>query len=162
MIVYHGSTLCVQNPRILTGNRMLDFGVGFYTTRSYEQAERWAKVRIHRAKAKLGAVSVYAFDYDGAAAAGWIREFQQADAEWLDFVVANRRGSKPEDDAMIHIGPVADDSVYATIQLYETGILNSHETIRRLRTEALADQIVFHTEEALRLCRFVECREIGV
>lgn len=43
MIVYHGSTLCVQNPRILTGNRMLDFGVGFYTTRSYEQAERWAK-----------------------------------------------------------------------------------------------------------------------
>lgn len=111
---------------------------------------------------KLGAVSVYAFDYDGAAAAGWIREFQQADAEWLDFVVANRRGSKPKDDAMIHIGPVADDSVYATIQLYETGILNSHETIRRLRTEALADQIVFHTEEALRLCRFVECREIGV
>lgn len=80
---------------------------------------------------KLGAVSVYAFDYDGAAAAGWIREFQQADAEWLDFVVANRRGSKPKDDAMIHIGPVADDSVYATIQLYETGILNSHETIRR-------------------------------
>lgn len=30
MILYHGSNVEVQNPRIITTNRGLDFGSGFY------------------------------------------------------------------------------------------------------------------------------------
>ena len=32
MILYHGSNVEVRRPRVLTTNRSLDFGAGFYTT----------------------------------------------------------------------------------------------------------------------------------
>ena len=32
MIVYHGSNLIVDQPRLVNQNRTLDFGSGFYTT----------------------------------------------------------------------------------------------------------------------------------
>ena len=32
MILYHGSNMTVENPRIIEQNRFLDFGSGFYTT----------------------------------------------------------------------------------------------------------------------------------
>lgn len=43
MILYHGSTDLVDKPEIRESDVYLDFGVGFYTTTSFEQAERWAK-----------------------------------------------------------------------------------------------------------------------
>ncbi|MCX6307566.1 MAG: DUF3990 domain-containing protein [Bacteroidia bacterium] len=42
MKIYHGSTEIVQHPTILDSQRLLDFGKGFYTTTSVEQAEKWA------------------------------------------------------------------------------------------------------------------------
>ena len=38
MIIYHGSTVAVKEPRILKSGRKLDFGEGFYATSSKEQA----------------------------------------------------------------------------------------------------------------------------
>lgn len=160
MILYHGSTVSVERPRIIQGLNMLDFGQGFYTTQSYEQAERWTKVKMRRIKADTGYVSVYDFDYEQALGMGFVRTFANADIEWLTFVVGNRRGEALAYDADIHIGPVADDTVYAAIQLYETGVLDAEETIKRLKTEVLRNQIVFHTEKALALCRFMEAKEI--
>jgi len=43
MTIYHGSDTPVKNPKILISNRLLDFGEGFYSTSSLEQAQRWAK-----------------------------------------------------------------------------------------------------------------------
>ena len=45
MRIYHGSDVVVKIPKILTANRLLDFGEGFYTTSNYEQAEaqQWKK-----------------------------------------------------------------------------------------------------------------------
>ena len=40
MIVYHGTTLEIQEPRILTSEMGRDFGFAFYTTDIREQAER--------------------------------------------------------------------------------------------------------------------------
>ena len=39
MKVYHGSLECVETPKIREPNRTLDYGSGFYTTTSYEQAD---------------------------------------------------------------------------------------------------------------------------
>ena len=39
MILYHGSNIAVEKPKILQSDRRLDFGTGFYLTSSYEQAE---------------------------------------------------------------------------------------------------------------------------
>lgn len=43
MNVYHGSDVIVEKPQILQSNRLLDFGIGFYTTSNKEQAIRWAE-----------------------------------------------------------------------------------------------------------------------
>ena len=67
MTLFHGSTVLVDHPEIRTGDVYLDFGVGFYTTTSYEQAERWAKIKMRRSNSSVGFVSVYEFDIDKAA-----------------------------------------------------------------------------------------------
>lgn len=38
MKLYHGSTEIVASPEIRDANRPLDYGSGFYTTTSFEQA----------------------------------------------------------------------------------------------------------------------------
>ena len=66
MIIYHGSTDLVKEPEIRAGDTFLDFGAGFYTTTSYDQAERWARIKMRRENRDTGYVAVYEFDYDAA------------------------------------------------------------------------------------------------
>ena len=44
--VYHGSVEEVRNPEMRQPNRSLDYGSGFYTTTSYEQAKKWVERRM--------------------------------------------------------------------------------------------------------------------
>ena len=46
MILYHGSNIGVTEPQIIVSNRALDFGAGFYTTSSEDQAIRWGLAQI--------------------------------------------------------------------------------------------------------------------
>ena len=161
MLIYHGSTVPVPRPEIRPGNRLLDFGIGFYTTTSYEQADGWARIKIRRETADAGFVSVYDFDIDAARREMVVRSFDTADEEWLRFVVNNRRNIGIPDAADIHMGPVADDNVYQTVRLFETEILSADETVKRLKTEVLHDQIAFHTARALSYCRFIESRSVN-
>ena len=160
MIIYHGSTVSVESPEIRASDTFLDFGAGFYTTTSYEQAERWVRIKMRRENKTVGYVSVYEFDYDAAKAHTVIRRFDAADMEWLLFVVNNRRGGPIAETADMHIGPVADDNVYQSIRFFETGILNAEETVKRLKTEILHDQWTFHTPKALSYCKFIEHKEV--
>lgn len=50
MIVYHGSIEQVVKPEIREANRALDYGSGFYTTTSEEQATLWVKRKLGRKK----------------------------------------------------------------------------------------------------------------
>ena len=43
MLLYHGSNVVVEEPRLLKVQRELDFGKGFYTTSDLDQASKWAK-----------------------------------------------------------------------------------------------------------------------
>lgn len=43
MIVYHGSNIIVDHPRLVRQNRTLDFGYGFYTTFNKDQAVNFAE-----------------------------------------------------------------------------------------------------------------------
>lgn len=38
MKLYHGSLVTVKKPSVLKGRNTVDFGKGFYTTTSFEQA----------------------------------------------------------------------------------------------------------------------------
>ena len=73
MILYHGSTVLVETPEIRKGKTFLDFGTGFYTTTSYGQAERWAKIKMRRENKNTGYVAVYEFDYEAASENAVIR-----------------------------------------------------------------------------------------
>lgn len=46
MKLYHGSSEIVEVPEIRIPNRTLDYGYGFYTTTSFEQAEAWVRRRM--------------------------------------------------------------------------------------------------------------------
>ena len=160
MIIYHGSTVLVEQPEIRSGETFLDFGAGFYTTTSYEQAERWARIKMRRENKTVGYVSIYEFDFEAAQVDAVIQTFDTADMEWLLFVVSNRRGTPSREATDMHIGPVADDNVYQSIRFFETGILNAEETVSRLKTEALHDQWTFHTEKILSYCRYTGYKEV--
>ena len=160
MIIYHGSTVPVEKPIICVGNSLLDFGAGFYTTTSEAQAERWARIKMRRENKSVGFVSVYEFDLESARNHTEIFRFEKADLNWLLFVVKNRRGDVPEKIYDMYIGPVADDNVYSSIRLFETGVLDAEETVKRLKTEVLQDQWTFHTEKMLSFIRFIGCKEV--
>ena len=160
MILYHGSIDLVDKPEIRKGDVYLGFGVGFYTTTSYEQAERWARIKMRRHNAAVGYVSIYEFNLETATKELSIDKFDTADAKWLEFVVNNRKGVPVDDIKDMHIGPVADDNVYQSIRLFETGAYDAEYTVKKLKTEVLQDQWTLHTDKALSYLRFVEAKEI--
>lgn len=156
MIIYHGSTVVVDKPKIFQSERFLDFGSGFYATTNKEQATRWALKVAARRKAEEKYISIYEFDYERARKDLKIIHFGEPDEVWLNFICACRSGKFMKEKYDLVLGPVADDNVYATVQLFEVGVLNKEETVRRLKVEKLFDQVLFHTEKALSLCTFKE------
>lgn len=161
MLLYHGSTMAVRKPIVSRGRGKTDFGKGFYTTTSREQAEKWAQIKRDRMGEEAHAI-VSVFELDDAVLnnpAYHTRHFDGATAEWLDFVVGNRRGEDHHNFDLI-MGPVANDKLYATITLYENGILDANAAIEQLNTHQLFDQLSFHTTKACKLLTFVETFEL--
>ena len=161
MLLYHGSTMAVRKPIVSRGRVKTDFGKGFYTTTSREQAEKWAQIKRDRMGDGAHAI-VSVFELDDAVLnnpAYHTRHFDGATAEWLDFVVGNRRGEVHHNFDLI-MGPVANDKLYATITLYENGILDANAAIEQLNTHQLFDQLSFHTTKACKLLTFVETFEL--
>ena len=161
MLLYHGSTMAVRKPIVSRGRGKTDFGKGFYTTTSREQAEKWAHIKRDRMGDEAHAI-VSVFELDDAVLnnpAYHTRHFDGATAEWLDFVVGNRRGEVHHNFDLI-MGPVANDKLYATITLYENGILDANAAIEQLNTHQLFDQLSFHTTKACKLLTFVETFEL--
>ena len=154
MKLYHGSDIIVDTPQIRKPNRTLDYGSGFYTTTSYDQAEKWVRRKLNKSSDK-GYVCVYDFDEQTFVELN-VLHFDVPDELWLDFVMANRTNKDFSHNYDIVYGPVANDRVYAAFGLYESGIFNKQELIRELRTYKLVDQMLFHTEKALEKLRFLE------
>jgi hypothetical protein len=160
MKLYHGSTVGVEKPDLQKCRPETDFGQAFYTTTSFEQAKKWAKIKKKRAKAKTMVVSEFEFDekllYSGDYR---VRFFEKATKEWLEFVISNRRGKGAESYDFV-MGPVANDTLYATILLYEQGALTANAAIEQLKTHTLFDQLSFHCEKALENLQFKEIKLI--
>ena len=57
-------------------------------------------------------------------------------------------------------GPVANDRLYATIALYEQGILSAKACIEQLQTHKLFNQLSFNTEKAIKLLSYIEAKRI--
>lgn len=159
MTLYHGSLEIVEKPQILQANRPLDFGTGFYTTTSLQQARRWVKLRMEQSQASVGFINIYEYTPKRDLRT---RLFRSANEAWVDFVHANRSIQDYNHDYDIVTGPVANDNVYLSFNLYESGIITKRELIRRLKTYKLVDQLLFHTELSLDTLEYVGNKEVRI
>ena len=158
MKVYHGSLVVVEKPEIRVSDRYLDFGYGFYTTMNEKQAIKWTEKQKNRKGTNIGYISIYDLDIEKAESELKIIRFDKADKEWLDFVLANRKGQCQETYDIV-IGPVADDGVYEVVRFYEIGVYDLEETLKRLKVEELYNQVLFHTEKSLTYLKFMGTEE---
>jgi len=161
MKLFHGSTLLVDKPSLIVSQRFLDFGQGFYTTTNQSQAEGCALIKQKRdLNQSKAVVSIYQFPEICLTNKNLrIKQFTKADVQWLDFITQNRKGLAVHHFDIV-VGPVANDTLYATLTLYESGILTKAETIKRLKTHKLFDQISFHSTEAFSKLEFAESYEV--
>lgn len=159
MKLYHGSTVAVRKPSLRPGRQNADFGKGFYTTSNPEQAERWAHIKQEREGAPRAVVSVYEFDEALLGSPDWnIRQFTGADEAWLYFVTGCRKSRGHDYDLVL--GPVANDKVFTTVNLFESGVLSAEAAILQLKAYKTYDQMSFHTDRTIGTLRFVEAYEV--
>ena len=161
MKLYHGSHILVEKPILIKGNRTLDFGQGFYTTTSREQAYKWAQIKKRREDVHIGYISIYEVPDDLFKRKDLnVKSFIGASKEWLKFVVGNRMKDGFTHTFDIVKGSVADDRVYACLNAFENRFMDFDTAIRELRTYKLDDQISFHTEKALDYISFIGYEEV--
>ncbi len=159
--VYHGSIDEVVNPEIRQPNRSLDYGAGFYTTTSYEQAKRWVERRMKDKGVAVGYVNIYELDEKLVKNMKSLF-FEKPTEEWVSFVMRNRTERNFVHDYDVVYGPVADDSVYTQFALYEGGIISLPTLIHELKTYKLVDQYLFHTEKSLLAIKFVKSEIVEI
>ena len=158
MILYHGSTMEVSQPRIFKSEIGRDFGFAFYTTDIQAQAERWARRRAmiesRRTKTEVQPiVSAYEWDEDTAKQLHFL-QFDGASMEWLELVVTCRSQTDYSHGYDIVEGKIANDNVGETVSYVMQGIMRKEDAIDRLRFEQINNQIAFCTETALHTLHF--------
>ncbi len=128
MILYHTSNIEIQNPDLLHSRSKLDFGKGFYLTPLRIQAEKYGERFLRRGiKAMLNI-----FSLDDERENCTYKVFNSYDGEWLDFVMACRKGL-PHATFDIIEGGIADDQVFNTVDLYFSGIYTREQALNQLQ-----------------------------
>ena len=155
MKLYHGSLVTVKKPSVLKGRNTVDFGKGFYTTTSFEQAQKWADLKRKRSGVSRAVVSIYEAPDDLLNGRYATLNFTGPTKDWLDFVVKNRKG-QGDGHYDLTMGPVANDQLYATIRLYEQGVVTADAAIEMLKAHVLFDQLAFHNQAAANELVFVD------
>lgn len=157
MLVYHGTTLEIKEPRIIITEIGRDFGFAFYTTDIKKQAERWAvrraKMQSRKIKKNVPAiVNIYEWDCRNGLN---IKEFDGASMEWLEIVVNCRSNITYKHNYDIVIGKIANDNVGETVSYVIQGIMRKEDAIERLKFEKINNQIAFCTEKSLLQLKFI-------
>lgn len=146
--VYHGGTETVVNPICGFGRKNLDFGQGFYVTDIREQASKWAMAISQKRQAKA-LINKYQLDRDAILKEGRCKIFKFYDTEWLEFIVASRKGLNPAADYDYIEGGVANDRVIDTVNLYMAGLMSSDIALQRLIMHEPNNQICLLNQELI-------------
>lgn len=151
MKVYHGSTAIIHQPLAKAGRKNLDFGQGFYVTDLREQAVYWANRPLNEGKPHW--LNTYELDLEAVLSSGYrCLKFERYDYEWLEFVVANRRGEKRWEAYDLIEGGIANDRVFNTIELYAAGLTPREEALERLRYEKPNNQLCLLSQSLIDSC----------
>jgi hypothetical protein len=160
MILYHGGTDVIKEPKLTFSERGRDFGVGFYTTNIREQAQKWAK-RQGQIRNKQAILNIYEFDEAQAEDSLSIKNFTEYSIEWLNFIVSNRANRQTKHDFDIVIGKIANDDVGETVQLVADGLMPPDFALQRLKFMPANNQYAFCTEKALSHIVFSNSQKAG-
>jgi hypothetical protein len=160
MRVYHGATIAIPRPLVNVGRKHLDFGEGFYVTDLPQQAISWAQRPINAGKCHI--LNTYELDIEGVLSAGYrYKRFFAYDSEWLEFVVANRRGEHLWKEYDIVAGGIANDRVFNTIELYVAGLTLMEIALKKLQYEKPNNQICLLRQSLVDdYLHFVEAKQI--
>lgn len=145
MKIYHGSNVEVSLPQIKVTGYYKDFGFGFYCTELEKQARRWAIT-----KRPGHVVNVYDYTPDESLR---MKCFETMTEEWLDFIVACRRGISHDYD--IVEGPMADDAIWDYVEDLMGGRITREAFWVLAKFKYPTHQIVFCSENALRTLTYL-------
>ena len=90
MIVYHGSDVKVEKPKLIKSMRMLDFGPGFYTTANRVQAVSFARKVMLRNGSDTEYVSAYEADMKKITTCLWTRVLRHSRRSGLQAMPRHR------------------------------------------------------------------------
>lgn len=146
IIVYHGGTEIVEHPICKFGRRNLDFGQGFYITNIRKQAVDWASQVADRRKLSP-LINRYRLNREAILAEAHCKIFEAYDKDWLEFIVASRRGLHVADNYDYIEGGVANDRVVDTVNLYMAGLMDENTALRRLSEHKPNNQMCLLSQE---------------
>ena len=155
-ILYHASTVEIESPLTNVGRKDLDFGPGFYVTKDFSQAEKWAQTVALRKNGAQAIVNYYEFDEERFLSQSYARRyFDSYSLEWLDFIAESRKGGRPWTEYDWIEGGIANDKVISTVDAYVDGFINAEQALDRLVNEELRYQICISRQEIVdRYLRF--------
>ena len=137
--IYHGSGEIVEYPEIRKTKYTKDFSWGFYCTKNYEQAYRWAERRHEK-----GVVNFYLYRENKNLN---ILKFEKMTDEWLDFI-ANCRAGKIHSYDIVE-GPMADDTIWNYVNDFLNGTITRNLFWEYAKFKNPTHQISFHSLKAL-------------
>ena len=146
IVVYHGGTEKVEFPICKFGRRNLDFGQGFYVTDLRKQAVDWASQMADRRNLPP-IINRYRLNRDAILAEARCKVFMAYDKEWLEFIVASRRGQNVADNYDYIEGGVANDRVIDTVNLYMAGLMDLDTALARLSEHRPNNQMCLLSQE---------------
>ena len=152
VIVYHGGTDIVEAPICRFGRKNLDFGQGFYVTDIRKQALDWAVLMADRRR-REPVLNRYILKRDDILNEGRCKLFMAYDLDWLEFIVASRRGQDVASAYDYIEGGVANDRVVDTVNLYMLGLMDIDMALGRLSQHQPNNQMCLldqgHTDKYL-------------
>ncbi len=149
MELYHGSYVAIEHPRIFKRRFTKDFGEGFYCTALKKQAVKWAQ------RYDTSVVSHYEYDENPNLN---ILKFEEMTDEWLDFIVACRKGEPHDYD--IVIGAMANDQIYNYVSDFINGVLTREQFWVMAKFKYPTHQINFCSTAALKCITFTTSEEV--
>lgn len=159
MILYHGSDVEVNNPKIIKTEKGRDFGCAFYLTPIKKQAERMAKRKQKMNKSSTAIVSVFEWNEKEMGNLNY-KLFKNPDLEWLDMIIECRTNPSFKHGHDIVEGKIADDNVGETVLFVIDGVIKKEDALEKLKFQKINSQVAFCTDESLKLLKFVNSYEV--
>lgn len=144
--VYHGSFKEIEKPVLNYSRKSTDFGTGFYLTEDKRMANKWATVKnppvVNSYSLCFYGLTFYTFN---------------ADEEWFDFVVANRKGLNAGtvyNDFDVLSGPTADDKLFTALSEYLEGAIPKELALKMVSSSQLNQQLCIKSQKGLENLKF--------